>query len=281
MKVTYRAVLLVAPAIVAYLFLYVVPLGYLVVESFDTYVPGRFTGSGEFTLDNYTKLLHPSYVLFFLDTFRLSIIATIVSVIVGYFIAYFISRGRAGLARTGLITLLISMLFIGGIVRVYALALSVGHAGLLGPVLKWLQVLSNNIVLLETSVVAGIAHYTIPIVALTMWGTINNVDPRLEEAAESLGAPRWKAFLEITVLLSLPGIVSAFLLGYALAISAFTVPLFLGKGFIVFTTMLIYQRFSEIPNFPGGSAIAVVMLVLSMALVYVALRIVRRRVQLA
>jgi putative spermidine/putrescine transport system permease protein len=229
------------------------------------------------TLENYAALWHRAFLLFFLDTFRLSILATIVSVSLGYLLAYTVARGRAGPLRTGLITLLISMLFIGGIVRVYALALSLGPVGALGPIMRWLDIARNDVRLLEASVVAGIAHYTIPIVALTLWGTINNIDPRLAEAAESLGAPRWKAFLGITVMLSVPGLISAFLLGYALAISAFTVPLFLGKGFVVFVTMLIYQRFSEIPNFPGGSAIAVVMLVLSIGIVYAGLRVVRHR----
>ena len=109
--------------------------------------------------------------------------------------------------------------------------------------------------------------------------SIQNVDPRLADAAETLGAPRWRAILDTTDVLSLPGIVSAFLLGYAMAISSFTIPLFLGRGIVVFITMLIYQRFSEIPNYPFGSAIAVTLLVLSLATVYVGIAFVQRRMR--
>jgi len=69
---------------------------------------------------------------------------------------------------------------------------------------------------------------------------------------------------------------SAFALGYAMAISAFTIPVFLGNGIVVAVTMLIYQRFSEIPNYPFGSAIAVSLLATSMVVVLAGLWLVRR-----
>lgn len=117
--------------------------------------------------------------------------------------------------------------------------------------------------------------------ALTLVGTIHNVNPALEQVVQSLGAPRWKAFFTITVLLSGRGILSAFLLGYALTISSFVIPLVLGKGIVLFATNLIFNRFSELANYPpGGAAIAVVMLLLSFLIIYGIVRVVGRRLEL-
>ena len=112
-------------------------------------------------------------------------------------------------------------------------------------------------------------------------GTIHNVNPALEQVAQSLGAPRWKAFFTITVLLSGRGILSAFLLGYALTISSFVIPMVLGKGIVLFATNLIFNRFSEMAHYPGGAAIAVVMLLLSFLIIYAIVRVVSRRLELA
>ena len=270
---------LIVPAAILFLLAFLLPLGMLVQQSFATFIPGRVTTSSAFTLENYAKLLDPAYIGFFLDTFRLSLFSTAVSLVLAYLAAYFIARQRQGWVRTAAVAVLIGMLFVSGMVRVYGLSLSLGTAGLLGFLGDRFGFAINDIRLLETNVVIGIVHYTAPLMALTLIGTLQNVDPRFENAAEILGASRVRAFFDTTVALSLPGIVSAFFLGYAMAVSAFTIPLFLGNGIVVSVTMLIYKRFSEVPNYPFGSAIAVALLVASLGLVALgaaAMRLTRR-----
>lgn len=276
------AVLLGAPVVSVFLVLYLLPLLITVRESVKVYIPGRIGGmAGTFTLTNYVDLLDTAYVRFFLDTFRISFTATVLALAVGYPLAYFVARRRAGSMRTALVALLISMLFLGAIVRVYSLLLTLGPVGLLHPMVAVLGVAPNSVTLIEVTVMLGLMHSLIPIIALTLMGTIHNVDPKLEDAAQSLGAPRWWAFFTVTTVLSLRGIVSSFLLAYAIAISSFVVPMVLGKGIVVFATNLVYERFSEVANFPSGAAIAVVMLLLSIAIVYGLLRLVMRRFDVA
>lgn len=282
MKISRGAIFLVAPALLAFAVLYVGPLVITVVESLKAYVPGRIGGvAGTFTFTSYIELFKPGYFIYFRDTFRLSLVATSLGVIVGYLFAYVIARRRSGPVRTAVVAFLISMLFLSVIVRVYSLALTIGPIGILNPLAEFLGVSPNSILLIELVVILGLLHYVIPIAALTLMGTIHNINPALEDAAQSLGAPRWKAFFSVTVVLSLRGIISAFLLGYALSISAFIVPLVLGKGIVLFATNLIYRRFSEVANYPGGAAIAVVMLLLSLTIVYGILRLVSRRFEVA
>ena len=208
-------------------------------------------------------------------------IATMLALIAGYPIAYFIARRRSGMLRTVLIAFLICMLFLGIIVRVYSLALTFGPVGILHPVAQFLGLRQNDVLLIEATVILGLMHNLIPIIALTLMGTIHNVDPMLEDAAQSLGAPRWKAFFVITAVLSMRGIISSFLLAYALAISSFVVPMVLGKGIVVFATNLIYERFSEVADFPGGAAISVIMLLFSVIIVYGVLRLITWRFESA
>ena len=151
--------------------------------------------------------------------------------------------------------------------------------GVLLPVSRFLGVSPNSLTITELVVIAGLLHYVIPLMALTLVGTIHNVNPALEQVAQSLGAPRWKAFFTITVLLSGRGILSAFLLGYALTISSFVIPMVLGKGIVLFATNLIFNRFSELAHYPGGAAIAVVMLLLSFLIIYGIVRVVSRRLE--
>jgi putative spermidine/putrescine transport system permease protein len=107
-------------------------------------------------------------------------------------------------------------------------------------------------------------------------GTFQNINPRLEEAASSLGAPRWRVAMSVTLPLALPGLLSTFMIVFAMCISNFVVPLILGRGVILFTTNLMYTRFSDVANYPSGAAIGVIMLVLSCSMVYAIAGMARR-----
>jgi putative spermidine/putrescine transport system permease protein len=118
----------------------------------------------------------------------------------------------------------------------------------------------------------------IPISAITLLGTIQNVNPKLAEAAQVLGASRLKSHFTITLPLCIPGLLSAFLICFTLCLSAFVVPMILGKGKVLFVSNLIYARFSEIANYPSGSAVAIIMLVIALMTIYGVTRVVSTRV---
>ena len=159
-------------------------------------------------------------------------------------------------------------MFLSTLVRVYALQLTFGPTGIAKFLSGLLGVSMNGRFYTELVVILGLLHYLVPIAAITLLGTIQNVNPRLTEAGQALGAPRWLAHLTITVPLAVPGLLSAFLISFTLCLSAFVVPMILGKGKILFVSNLIYSRFSEIANYPSGSAISIIMLVLSLAIIY-------------
>jgi ABC-type spermidine/putrescine transport system permease subunit I len=268
MRPTRGALLLLGAVLAWFALLYVMPIAATLRESFRVFQPSRIGGlSGSWTLANYADLLDPAYAGYFVDTFRISLVATLLGLVMGYPVAFYVARFR-GPVRTFWIALLVALLFLGTLVRAYAIALTLGPAGFLLPIAHVLGVSPNSLTMIEIVVVCGLLHMIVPIIALTLVGTVGNVNPQLEQAAQSLGAPRWRAFFEITVALSARGLVSAFLLGFALAISSFVIPLVLGKGIVIFATNLIFARFQDVANYPGGAAIAVTMLVLSFGIVY-------------
>jgi ABC-type spermidine/putrescine transport system permease subunit I len=257
------------PALLIFAALFVVPMGGLVTESFRMFTPGRIgsVAGAPLTLDNYLELLNLPFLGLFVATFRISVLATVVGLMVSYPLAWYVVRRfsvRGRLLATGL---LITLILLSMLVRTYAIELTFGSVGILRPALRALAISPNSNWYIETIVGAGLLHYIIPISTLTLLGTVQNVDPRLVDAAQSLGAPAWRSHLSITLPLSRGGIVGAFLIALTFSISAFVIPMVLGKGRVLFVSNTIYNRFSEIADYPSGAAISLVMLVVSLLVV--------------
>jgi putative spermidine/putrescine transport system permease protein len=270
MKLSKGALFLLAPSIGLFIVLLVLPIANVTEESFRLFVPGRIGASKDapYTFFNYAELFEPAYLFYFIETLRLSLISSLVALIIGFPIAYIVARLRDPKLTKLAIGFLIGMMFLSTMVRVYALQLTFGPTGFSKILSSILNTSPNSRFYTELVVIFGFLHYVIPISAITLLGTIKNLNPRMAEAAQTLGSPRWKVHLTITIPLCIPGILSAFLISYTLCMSGFVVPMILGKGKVLFISNLIYSRFSEIANYPSGSAIAVAMLLLSLGIIY-------------
>jgi len=234
------------------------------------FVPGHIGASKDapYTIFNYSELLHPAYLFYFIETFRMSLIASILGLMIGFPIAYLVSRQRSPFISKLAIGFLVGMMFLSTMVRVYALQLTFGPTGFAQVICGFLHIGPNSRLYTEMLVLFGLMHYMIPISAITLLGATKNINPRMAEAAQALGAPRWKVHVSITVPLCIPGMLSAFLICYTFCMSAFVVPMILGKGKVLFISNLVYSRFSEIANYPSGSAVAILMLLLSLIIIY-------------
>ena len=270
MKPNRGAILLLVPGIGILLAFLALPLANVVEESFRLFEPGRIGAAKDapYTLFNYAELIDATYLYYFVETARIGLIASTIGLILGFPIAYVIARRFTPFCRKVGVGFLIGIMFLSTLVRVYALQLTFGPTGIAKFLSGLLGVSMNGRFYTELVVILGLLHYLVPIAAITLLGTIQNVNPRLTEAGQALGAPRWLAHLTITVPLAVPGLLSAFLISFTLCLSAFVVPMILGKGKILFVSNLIYSRFSEIANYPSGSAISIIMLVLSLAIIY-------------
>jgi ABC-type spermidine/putrescine transport system permease subunit I len=270
MRPPLRALALIAPALLVLVALLLIPIGMLGVESLRTFVPGHVGGQSEggFTFQNYRELVEPAYLFYFLDTLRIGLVVSVLALLGAFPLAYCAARAPQKLLRISILGMLVTLLFLSMIARLYAMLMAYGPNGPLNFVVRAFAVGKGKASYAEIEVIFGLLHYVLPVVALMLIGSIQNVDPKLLEAAESLGAPRWLTVLQILVPAALPGILSAFFVSFAMCISNFVVPLILGSGVVLFASNLMYIRFSEVANFPSGAAIGIVMLVLSFAVVF-------------
>lgn len=271
--------ILLAPGLLLLLAIFALPLFGLVLESLKQYVPGRVGSAVDapLTLENYRELATPSFAGVLYETFKLSAAASLAGLLAAFPLAYCIVRRFSPRQRAACIGLLVMLVLLSMLVRTYALELAFGSVGVARPLFLALGISPTSRWYTETLVAAGLLHAIVPMCTLTLLGTIQNIDPRFCDAAQSLGAPAWKAHLGITVPLALPGLVSAFLIAMTFSISAFVIPMVLGKGRVLFLSNTIYTRFSDVANYPSGAAVSIVMLVISLFVLSLVSLVQRRR----
>ncbi|MER9256382.1 ABC transporter permease [Mesorhizobium sp. M0598] len=270
MKSSRSSALLLLPGFALFLGFLLFPLVNVLDESFRLYEPGRIGSAKDapYTLFNYAEILTPSYLRYFAETFKFGVLSSLIALVVAFPIAYAVARQPSPLIRKLAIGFLIGMMFLSTLVRVNALQLTFGPTGYGQLLSGLLNVSANGRFYTELVVIFGLLHYLIPISAITLFGTIQNLNPRLIDASQVLGASRLRSHLSITLPLCMPGLLSAFLICFTLCLSAFVVPMILGKGKVLFVSNLIYSRFSEIADYPSGSAVAITMLIVALSTIY-------------
>lgn len=263
----FQAALLVPGALIL-VGLLVAPLALMAIESFRPFVAGRVGSGAGWTLVNYTELISAAYAFYFYDTFRIGLIISAIALLLGTPLAWTAARTKRRAVRVMIFGLLIGLLFMSLVARLYAIQMTWGATGPLGFFGALIGVPARSTGYAAIQVSLGLLHFVIPMVALILIGTFQNINPRLEEAAASLGAPRWRIAWQVTLPLALPGLISAFMIAFAMCISNFVVPLILGRGVVLFTTNLMYVRFSDIANYPSGAAIGIIMFVAAALIIY-------------
>jgi len=128
----------------------------------------------------------------------------------------------------------------------------------------------------ETGIVIGLTHVLVPLMVLSIYASLQKRDPALVKAAESLGASPVRAFFEVTLPLSLPGILAGSVLVFTMSMSAFVTPAVLGGSRVRVVAYLVYEEFLQSLNWPFGAALALVLVVLTMTIVLVYNRLIER-----
>jgi ABC-type spermidine/putrescine transport system permease subunit I len=260
--------LLLAPGLLILVGLVFAPLTLMAIESFRPFVGGQIGGDAGWTLQNYLELASSSYAYYFWDTLRIGFSASAVALLLGTPLAWQAARARRPATRVFIFGLLVSLLFLSLIAKLYAIQMTWGPTGPLAFVGTLMGIPARSPRYAEVQVFIGLLHFVLPLATLMMIGTFQNISPRLEEAATSLGAPRWRVAVSVTLPLAVPGLLAAYMIALAMCISNFVVPLILGRGVVLFTTNLMYTRFSDVADYPSGAAIGIIMLALVGAIIY-------------
>jgi putative spermidine/putrescine transport system permease protein len=237
----------------------------MVLMSVSTQTPGR-APELIFTLGNFIRLLGDPFYLknTVWLTLRLAVTSTVLALIIGYPIAYFVS-GLLGRWRGTMITLVVIPLWVNVVIRTFGWGVILMDSGLVNNALLSLGLISRPVRIMfnQTGVLIGLTQIAIPYIVLPLIGVISAIDPSLKEAAQSVGANRWKAFLKVTFPLSIPGVAAGTLIVFSLNASAFAIPAMMGGGRVRMMGLMAFEQAANLGNFPYAAAIGVALFILS------------------
>jgi putrescine transport system permease protein len=215
-------------------------------------------------LGNYNYLFTDSlYISSYLYSLKVAAVSTIFCLLLGYPMAYGIARA-APTTRNIYLMLIILPFWTSFLLRVYAWIGLLKNNGVINNVLMSLGIIHEPITMMQTdfAVYIGIVYSYLPFMILPLYSNLEKHDRTLLEAAADLGARPWKAFMRVTVPLSMPGIVAGALLVFIPAVGEYVIPSLLGRTDQLMIGRVLSDEFFANRDWPVASAVATAMLIL-------------------
>lgn len=254
---TRRNVLFTLPMALLAVLLVALPLIYVLGTSLVT---GDFSFGAVFTLDNYRRLLRADYLLVFLESLKLALLTTLVSLIIGYPFAY--CMARAGRKWKPLLMMLVIIPFwTSALVRIYGWKILLQANGPINAMLRGLGLIDKNIRFLGSygSVLLAMVYCMISFMILPCHSAVDKLDMTLVEAARDLGSKPWRAFLDVTLPLTMPGILAGCVLVFVPSVGMFYLSDIMGGG-MVLVGNLIRDQLLKVRDWNTGSAMSMVLI---------------------
>jgi len=260
--------LLLVPMYVTALVLVLGPLIYMVYLSFMS--RGDVWGFvNEVTLENYRQLLDPLYLDTFVASLKLAVLSTGLIILLGYPFGYFMAR-LSETWKKRMMLLIMLPFWTSSLIRLYGWIIVFRSNGTLDKLLMFFGVIDKPLKLLYTypAVVVGMIYALLPFMILAVYSSAEKMDWRLVDAARDLGASRWKAFTSITLPLTMPGLLSGIILTFIPSMGLFFIADILGGNKIVLVGSMIQELMTRGRNLPLAAAMAVVLMVMTSALLW-------------
>jgi spermidine/putrescine transport system permease protein len=221
------------------------------------------------TFNQYLTLLTKDiYVNAYKRSIWSSILTTLACLLIGYPLALFIVRSPQRW-RTPLLFLILIPFWTNFLVRIYAWQIILSNNGLINSTLQSLGLPKQNLLNTENATLLGLVYGELPFMVLPLYASIDRFDFTLMEAAADLGASRWRAFLRIMLPITMPGVAAGSVLVFIPTVGQFVVSELLGGAKVDYIGDLLQRLFlrANPPNWPLGSAMAVVMMTVLMVLI--------------
>jgi spermidine/putrescine transport system permease protein len=261
--------LLLAPGLAFLALFFIVPLVFLGRQSLET---GDIFGIGyRFTWawNTYSDAIR-GYDVQLIRSFEYAMYATIGALLISYPLAYWIAF-RGGRWKNLLLLFIIGPFFVTYLIRTLAWETILSDNGVVTSTLRDLGVLDllghDRLLGTGLAVIAGITYNFLPFMALPLYVSLEQIDPRLLEAAQDLYASKAKAFLRITLPLSLPGVFAGTLLTFIPAAGDFVNAQLLGTPRQFMIGNVIQSRFLELTDYPTAAALSFILMAIILVLV--------------
>lgn len=228
---------------------------------------------------NYLEIFTDSYYLdIFGRTALMAAIVTVLCVLLGVPETLIISRMR-GRWRGVFLLIILAPLLISVVVRTLGWSILMGNNGLLNKLLMGLGIVDEplRLVFTMTGVTIAMVHVMVPFMVISVWASLQKLDPQVENAGLSLGANPRTVLRRVVLPQLLPGILSGSIIVFALSASAFATPALLGGRRLKVVATAAYDEFLNTLNWPLGAAIAVVLLVANVIIIVGCNRWIERR----
>ena len=216
------------------------------------------------TLDNYRFITEDNlYWISYFKSLKIAAISTVLCLLLGYPMAYGIAKCQPK-TRNILLMLVILPFWTSFLLRVYAWIVMLGKTGAINSLLLKMGLIASPLEMLYTdgAVYLGIVYTYIPFMVLPLYSVLEKMDTNLQDAAADLGARRWQVFFNITLPLSMPGVIAGSMLVFIPAVGEFVIPALLGGIDSLMIGRTLYDEFFINRDWPLASAVATVLLLI-------------------
>jgi len=267
--------LFAAPALILVTVFIAAPYLNIIIMSLRSPSNVQAFGPG-FTLQNYIRVLSDRLYLGLLsDTLLYAAVTVAISLPLAYPMALHLARTQARY-RGLLYAAVLSPLLTGVVIRCFGWIVLLATQGLVNDGLRQLGFGPIQFLYRPLGVIIALVHVFLPFMILPIMNAIEAVDPRLEEAARTLGASRATVFLRVILPLSMPGVQSGMILVFVLAASAYVIPMLLGGGRVQTMATVIVQQLLGGFLWPFGAALALVLAITVVLLLVLFAQVTRR-----
>ncbi|MFJ2556336.1 MULTISPECIES: ABC transporter permease [unclassified Streptomyces] len=255
------ALALLLPGLLALLLTYALPLVWVVRMSFNESMDGGLIRQ-TFSLATFGEVLSSSHYWNVIgQTIELGALVTVFTLVVSYPVALFLSRTTSRW-RSLLVALAIAPLLISSVARTFGWMAILGSQGVVNKTLTGIGVIDSPLHLANnlTGVVIASTEIYMPFAILAMISGFGRLDPALEHAAASLGAPRRTVFRRVVLPLTLPGVLTAALLVFVLSLSGYVTPRLIGGGRVFVLATEIYDEAITSLDWPVAAVLSMLLL---------------------
>lgn len=215
----------------------------------------------QFTLNNYARIFEPLYLRIFGVSVAVAVLTSLVTLIIGYPFAYFMARLDKKI-RFFVLLLVILPFWTSSLLRTYGFMILLRAEGVVNSFLLWINVIDKPLKLIYNygAVLAGTVYMLLPFMILPVYNSVEKLDNSLIEASYDLGAGRVKTFVNITLPLTLPGVVGGVTLVFIPAVGMYFISDLLGGAKTMLLGNLISNQVGGASNRPFAAALSVILL---------------------
>ncbi|MDR2483667.1 MAG: ABC transporter permease [Treponema sp.] len=269
------AALAAAPLYIFTLIFVFAPLLYMPALSFMRR-EGSWGVAAVFTLRNYARIADPVYLATFVQSIKLALLSTVLTILAGYPFGYFMAR-LSPAWRSRVMLLLIIPFWTSSLMRLYGWIIVFRANGTLDHLLMGLGLTKEPLRFLYSypSVVSGMVYALAPFMIYSVYASAEKLDWDLVDAARDLGASPLRAFLTVSLPLTMPGLFSGVVLTFVPSMGLFFIADILGGNKVALAGNLIQEQLMKAHDWPFAAALSMALMALTSLLLFLYRRLTR------